>query len=73
MRKIAIIGIGQTPVSEHWDSSLLELAGSAVFAALEDANRESVEALYAGNMLSGQLDKQEHLGTLIADWIGLRG
>lgn len=73
MRRIAIIGIGQTPVSEHWDSSLLELAGSAVFAALEDANRESVEALYAGNMLSGQLDKQEHLGTLIADWIGLRG
>ena len=73
MRKIAVIGIGQTPVDEHWELSLLELAGNSVFAALEDANRESVEAVYVGNMLSGQLDKQEHLGTLIADWTGLRG
>ena len=73
MRKIAVIGIGQTPVDEHWGLSLLELAGNAVFAALEDANRESVEAVYVGNMLSGQLEKQEHLGTLIADWTGLRG
>ncbi len=73
MRKIAILGIGQTPVSEHWDYSLRELAGEAVFAALEDAQRPTAEALYVGNMLSGQLQKQEQLGTLIADWVGMRG
>ena len=70
MREVAILGIGQTPVSEHWDKSLLVLAGEAVFAALEDAGRESVEAIYVGNMLSGLLEKQEQLGALIADWVG---
>lgn len=73
MREVAIIGIGQTPVSEHWDKSLLDLAGEAVFAALEDAGLPSAEALYAGNMLAGGLEKQNHLGALIADWVGMRG
>ena len=73
MRSIAILGIGQTPVSEHWDLSLRELAGEAIFAALEDAQRPTAEALFVGNMLSGQLQKQEHLGTLVADWVGMRG
>ena len=70
MREVAVLGIGQTPVSEHWDKSLLILAGEAVFAALEDAGRESAEAIYVGNMLSGMLDKQEQLGAMIADWVG---
>jgi len=73
MREVAIIGIGQTPVSEHWDKSLLVLAGEAVFATLEDAGRDSAEAIYVGNMLSGMLEKQEHIGTMVADWVGMRG
>ena len=73
MRKIAIHGIGQTPVSEHWEKSLLVLAGEAAFAALEDAGRDSAQALYLGNMLSGTLEKQEQFATMVADWIGLRG
>jgi acetyl-CoA C-acetyltransferase len=73
MREVAIVGIGQTPVSEHWDRSLLDLAGEAVFAALEDADLPSAEAIYAGNMLAGGLEKQNHLGALIADWVGMRG
>jgi len=73
MREIAIIGIGQTPVSEHWDKSLKELGGEAVFAALADAQRESADGLFIGNMLSGLLVGQENIGALIADWVGLRG
>jgi acetyl-CoA C-acetyltransferase len=73
MRKVAILGIGQTPVDEHWDKSLRELAGEAVFAALKDAGRETVDGLFVGNMMSGILSKQENLGALIADWVGLRG
>ena len=34
---------------------------------------ERADALYVGNMLSGELTAQEHLGTLVADWAGLRG
>jgi acetyl-CoA C-acetyltransferase len=70
MRDVAILGIGQTPVSEHWDKSLLILAGEAIFAALQDAGRESAQAIYVGNMLSGILAQQEQLGSLIADWVG---
>jgi acetyl-CoA C-acetyltransferase len=73
MREVAIIGIGQTPVDEHWDKSLRELAGEALFAALADAQRERVEGIFVGNMLSGMISRQENLGSLVADWTGLRG
>ena len=73
MRQVAIIGIGQTPVDEHWDKSLKELAGEAIFAALHDAGRHTADAMYIGNMLSGILSKQENIGGLISDWIGLPG
>jgi len=73
MREVAIIGIGQTPVDEHWDKSLRDLAGEAIFKALNDAGRKTVEGLYVGNMMSGILSKQENLGALIADWVGLKG
>jgi acetyl-CoA C-acetyltransferase len=72
MREVAIIGIGQTPVDEHWGKSLRELAGEAVLAALNDAGRSTADGLYVGNMMSGILSKQENLGALIADWVGLR-
>jgi acetyl-CoA C-acetyltransferase len=72
MRKVAILGAGQTPVSEHWDKSLKELAGEAIFAALVDAGRTGADGLFVGNMLSGSLNRQENLGVLIADWVGLR-
>ena len=73
MREVAVLGIGQTAVEENWDKSLREIAGDAIFAALVDAGRETADGLFIGNMLSGILSKQENLGTLIADWIGLRG
>jgi acetyl-CoA C-acetyltransferase len=73
MREVAIIGIGQTPVDEHWDKSLRELAGEAILAAFHDSGRETADGLFVGNMMSGMLSKQESLGALIADWVGLRG
>jgi acetyl-CoA C-acetyltransferase len=73
MRDVSIIGIGQAPVAEHWDRSLRHLAGDAVLGALKDAEVEAADALYVGNMLSGLLTGQEHLGALIGDFVGLRG
>jgi acetyl-CoA C-acetyltransferase len=72
MREIAIIGIGQTSIDEHWEKSLRELAGDAVIAALFDAGRDRVDGLFVGNMLSGILTNQEHLGVLVSDWAGLK-
>ncbi len=71
MRKVAILGIGQTKVDEHWDKSLRELGGEACFAALQDAGVERPEALFAGNMLSPMISGQNQLGTVFADWIGM--
>jgi acetyl-CoA C-acetyltransferase len=73
MRKIAILGIGQTPVEEQWEKSIREIAGEAVFAVLLDAQRDKVDGLFVGNMLSGILSHQENLGAMIADWVGLQG
>jgi acetyl-CoA C-acetyltransferase len=73
MRDVVIIGIGQTPVGELWEKSLRHLAHDAIMAAMRDANIERADALYVGNMLSGQLIGQEHLGALVADFVGLRG
>jgi len=73
MRDVSIVGIGQTPISEHWDKSLRHLAADAVLAAMGDARVERADMLYVGNMLSGEITNQEHLGALIADFVGLRG
>ncbi len=73
MRKVSIVGIGQTAAREHWERSLRDLAVDAIQAALQDAHLEKVDALYVGNMLSGELVGQQHVGTLIADWAGLGG
>jgi acetyl-CoA C-acetyltransferase len=73
LRDVSIIGIGQTPVGEHWELSLRHLAYQALAAAMQDAGVERADALYIGNMLSGEISGQSHLGALIADFAGLRG
>ena len=71
MRDVAIIGVGQTVVGEHWDSSLRMLATEAVHLAMEDAGLEQVDALYVGNAYGGTVSSQTQLGALIADYAGL--
>ncbi len=71
MQGLAVIGIGQTQIGEHWGLSLRGLAGRAVSAALKDAGMQTVDGLFIGNMLSGTLLRQESLGSLVADWAGL--
>ena len=71
MRQVAVIGVGMTPVDEHWDLSLRELAGNAVFTALQDADLPRVDSIFIGNMMSGSANHQQHLGSYIADWVGM--
>jgi len=72
MREVAIIGIGQTRVEEQWDQSLRVLAGNAVLAALENSRLPAVDGIYVGNMMAGSASRQQHLGSYIADWVGMR-
>ncbi|MEW6287270.1 MAG: thiolase domain-containing protein [Chloroflexota bacterium] len=73
MRKVAILGIGQTKIDEHWELSLREIGGNAAFAAMQDAGMDKVDALFVGNMLSPMINGQNQLGTFLSDWIGLWG
>jgi acetyl-CoA C-acetyltransferase len=73
MTPVAIVGIGQIPVAEHWSSSLRMLAADAIENALMDAGLKQVDALYVGNAYGGSISNQTHLGALIADYAGLGG
>lgn len=73
MREVAIIGIGQTPVGEHWNASLRSLAAEAIHTALSDAGISQVDALYVGNAYGATISSQSQLGALIADFAGVGG
>ena len=71
MRKVAILGIGQTKIGEQWEKSLREIGGEAAFAAMQDAGVDKVDLLFVGNMLSPLVSGQNQLGAFFADWVGL--
>ena len=73
MTDVVIAGIGQTPVGEHWEISLRDLALDAIQAAHKDSGGLKPQALFVGNMLAPNLSNQAHLGALIADYAGLTG
>jgi acetyl-CoA C-acetyltransferase len=70
---VVVAGLGMTPVGEHWDLSLRELALQAITAALQDAAGLPPQAVYVANMLSPILSHQSQLGALLADFAGFRG
>lgn len=71
--EIYVTGASTTKFGELWGVSPRTLAREAVFGALKDAgiSAEPVEALFVGNMLSGMLGGQEHLGAFFAEELGL--
>ncbi len=73
MRRVAIIGVGDTEFGELWDMSFRDIGIRAGLTAVADANitAEMIDALYVGNMSAGRFIEQEHIGALIADYSGL--
>jgi acetyl-CoA C-acetyltransferase len=62
-----------TPAGEHWELSLRELALDAIAMARAEAGEMRPQAIYVANMLAPALSRQSHLGSLVADFAGLRG
>src|SRR3954464_11187272 len=75
LRDVFIVGASQTPVNKDPEVRDRYLGAAALTAALADAHVEpaSIGALYAGNMMSGTLARQQQLGALLADYAGLAG
>ncbi len=73
VREVAVIGVGMTKFGEHWEKGFRELVVEAGLKALVDAgiHGEQINAGYVGTMASGTLIGQEHIGALIADYMGL--
>ena len=72
MRETAILEIGQIPVADHWDKSLLEIAGEPVLQIFEKTGLNTVDGVFFGNMLAGSVNNQLHLGSYLGDWLGAR-
>lgn len=73
MTKVAITGIGQIPLGEHWDKTLATLSTTAAKAALADAGYPQPEVVYIGNLLASSISHQANLGALLVEAAGLKG
>ena len=70
---VFVTGVATTKFGELWGTAPRTLAREAVFGALKDAKlgASDVQGLFVGNMLSGMLGGQEHLGAFFAEELGL--
>jgi acetyl-CoA C-acetyltransferase/acetyl-CoA acyltransferase len=72
MRRVAVIGVGVTKFGRH-DRTSAELFAAAAADALADADvpASAVQALYYGNVVGGETEKQLHTSPQAASVLGL--
>ena len=72
MRRVAVIGVGVTKFGKH-DRTSAELFAEAARDALLDAEVEprAIQALYYGNVVGGETEKQLHTGPQAASVLGI--
>lgn len=71
MRDVAVLGIGMNKWGELWDKSLRDIFVEAALKAIDDAGVDHIDAMYVGCMTSGLFVGQEHLSSLLADYLGI--
>ena len=71
MRDVAVIGTGMTQFGELWGRSIKDIFVEAAERAIEDAGVDHVDSLYVGSMSPGLFVGQEHLGAVMADYLGV--
>ena len=72
MRDVAIIGVGMNKWGELWEKSLRDIFTEAALLAIEDAGVDHIDSMYIGCMSSGLFVDQEHLSSLLSDYLGMR-
>jgi len=70
MRDVAVIGVGMTKWGELWEKSLRTIFVETALLALDDAGLDHIDSMYVGSMSSGLFIGQEHLASLLADYLG---
>jgi acetyl-CoA C-acetyltransferase len=71
MRDVAVIGVGMQRWGELWEKSLRDIFTEAALRAIDDAGVDRIDSMYVGCMSSGLFVGQEHLGSLLADYLGV--
>ncbi len=70
MRDVAVIGVGMTKWGELWEKSLRTIFVETALLALDDAGVDKIDSMYVGSMSSGLFVGQEHIASLLADYLG---
>ena len=70
MRDVAIIGVGMTKWGELWEKSLRTIFVETALLAMDDAGVDKIDSMYVGSMSSGLFVGQEHIASLLADYLG---
>lgn len=70
MRDVAVIGVGINKWGELWEKSLRDIFVEAALNAMDDAGVDRIDSLYVGSMTPGIFVGQEHLASLLADYLG---
>jgi acetyl-CoA C-acetyltransferase len=73
MREVCIVGAGMSKWGEVWKKSLRDLHTDAALAAVKSAGVDHLDSLYVGCMSGGLFVGQEHLGSVMSDYMGMRG
>jgi acetyl-CoA C-acetyltransferase len=71
MRDVAIIGVGMTKWGELWEKSLRDIFVETALIAIDDAKVDHIDSMYVGCMSSGLFVAQEHLASLLTDYLGI--
>jgi acetyl-CoA C-acetyltransferase len=71
MRDVAVIGVGMTKWGELWEKSLRDIFVESALEAVKDAGVDRIDSMYVGCMTSGLFVGQEHLGSLLSDYLGM--
>ncbi|MBN1447431.1 MAG: thiolase domain-containing protein [Bacteroidetes bacterium] len=72
MKDVAIIGIGMLKWGELWEKSIRDLCVEAALNCIEDAGVDHIDSMAIGSMSSGLFTGQEHLASMIPDYLGQR-
>jgi acetyl-CoA C-acetyltransferase len=70
MREVAVIGVGMNKWGELWEKSIRSVFVEAALMAIENAGVDHIDSMYIGCMTSGLFVGQEHLGSLMSDYLG---
>jgi acetyl-CoA C-acetyltransferase len=70
MRDVAVIGVGMQKWGELWEKSIRDIFVESALLAMDDAGVNRIDALYVGSMSPGIFSAQEHLESVMADYLG---